>query len=67
VRRRLTDRLAWGDYALAGFRWWRRLRGGAWTCWWIGGPVQSWMWFPERLTERPGLGRGRPHFEDYER
>ena len=26
-QRRITERVAWADYALAGFRWWRRLRG----------------------------------------
>ena len=51
------------------FRWFRRLRGGKWTRWYIDFPVVGEFWFPESEgideNHRPGLGRGTPTIEDW--
>jgi hypothetical protein len=44
----------------------RALWGGRWEQWWIGSPVNSYVWLNDlKVGERPGLGEYREKVEDY--
>lgn len=53
------------DALFAGFRWYRRLRGGHWERWWVDPPVASDVWIQNPHGRRPGLCYGTPICEDY--
>jgi len=53
------------DALFAGFRWYRRMRGGHWERWYVDAPVAADVWLRQPHGRRPGLCYGTPRCEEY--